>query len=114
MDIKIGDYVRTKYGIAKYIDNEVKSLKLIVIDRYIAYDHLEGYENVISQSEIIKSSSNIIDLIEKVYDVFEISHHKLKEAHIRYADENFISQLYDTQIKSIVTKEQFDNMEYKI
>lgn len=53
-------------------------------------------------------------LIEKIYDIFETSSNKLKEAHIKYAGEDFISQLYNTEIKSIVTKEQFSSMEYKI
>ena len=61
--MKIGDYVRTKYGIAKFIDYEIKSLGIIVIDRYIAYDHDTGYRNIITSDEIINSDPDIKKLI---------------------------------------------------
>lgn len=132
MDIKIGDYVRTKYGIGKYIDDEIKREKIIVIDRYIAYDHLEDYENVITQSEIIKSSSNITDLISED-DLLKIEYELAsgeKQSEVVQVIKNFEGKLfvnlwigkffieelehYNKHIKSIVTKEQFDNMEYRI
>ena len=61
--MEIGDYVRTKYGIAKFIGYEIKSLGIIVIDRYIAYDHDTGYKNVITSDEIINSDPDIKKLI---------------------------------------------------
>ena len=61
--MEIGDYVRTKYGIAKFIDYEIKSLEMIVIDKYIAYDHDTGYRNIITSDEIINSDPDIKKLI---------------------------------------------------
>ena len=61
--MEIGDYVRTKYGIAKFIDYEIKSIGIIVIDRYIAYDHDTGYRNIITPDEIINSDPDIKKLI---------------------------------------------------
>lgn len=61
--MQIGDYVRTKYGIAKFIDYEVKSLGMIVIDRYIAYEHDTGYRNIITPDEIINSDPDIKNII---------------------------------------------------
>lgn len=122
--MKIGDYVRTEYGIAKCI----KATPIKENSFLYEFDR-EVYEDVFhltaSELEKYKSSPNIIDLIQagdyvngyliaKVYDVFETSPKELKEAHIKFADEDFISQLYDTEIKSIVTKEQFGSLEYRI
>jgi hypothetical protein len=98
LTINVGDYVRTKYGIAKYIKDLVTKITIyFVIDEPIVYDNVEGSENLLCSNEITKSSPNIIDLIEegdyvngylieKIYDVFETSPNKLKEAHIKYAD----------------------------
>lgn len=61
--MEIGDYVRTKYGIAKFIGYEIKSLGIIVIDRYIAYNHDTGYRNIITPDEIINSDPDIKKLI---------------------------------------------------
>lgn len=126
--MKVGDYVRIRWGNGLQTISKCKNIVDMGDTQYAKddfYIHTDHSGEVIYKTMIVKSSPNIIDLIEdgdyvngylieKVYDVFEISHHKLKEAHIRYADEDFISQLYDTQIKSIVTKEQFSSMEYKV
>lgn len=124
--MKVGDYCYIKgisrdYGIGKItqLNSGYSSNGGELID--IQFKHSK---HSVPKINVI-SSPNIIDLIEdgdyvngylieKVYDVFEISPNKLKEAHVRYADEDFISQLYDTEIKSIVTKEQFESMEYKV
>ena len=64
--MKIGDYVRTEYGIAKYISDIVtKYVMYYVVDKDIMVCNVEGWENCLSGSnEIIKSSPSIIDLIE--------------------------------------------------
>lgn len=79
--MEIGDYVRTKYGIAKFIDYEIKSLGMIVIDRYIAYDHDTGYRNIITPDEIINSDPDIKKLI-------------LSGDYVRYKQGRYLSDQY--------------------
>lgn len=138
--MKIGDYVRTKYGIAKYIsDKATKQTIYFVIDKFIVCDNIEGWENCLCSNEIIKSSPNIIDLIEendlvkieyyaprynkRVERIFEVeykdkdwirfknSHCELCIFHHQWSGED--SKLKPI-IKSIVTCGQFESMEYKL
>ena len=109
--MNVGDYVRTDDG---YI-NKIKKVNHwnVLVD---ARD-LFGEEISIANNEIIKSSPNIIDLIEvgdyingiKVIDIVE------NDIYISdYYAESYISLVKVKDIKSIVTKEQFKNMEYKV
>lgn len=128
--MKIGDYVRTKYGIRKVIqiDNETTSkIRCYVLDKF--YNECKiCSSNYIYDEDIIKSSPNIIDLIEvgdyvNGYPVGKIYKSPNKDIGrvIKYADENVggyeydVFDLWESRIKSIsiVTKEQFENMEYK-
>ena len=115
--MKVGDYVRTKhYGISKIADiyNEDK----IELDKENAF----GIKGVCYMVEnIIKSSSNIIDLIEvgdyvngklvtTAEDVYTTDNIYIgKEVFINH-DELIVEE----DIESIVTHEQFSQMEYKI
>ena len=123
--MEIGDYVRTKYGIAKFIGYEIKSLGMIVIDKYIAYDHDTGYRNIITPDEIINSDPDIKKLI-------------LTGDYVRYRQGRYLSDQYyvvngiynrdgnfkyltvdneplDTiDIVSVVTFNQMSNDEYKL
>ena len=83
--MKTGDYVRTKYGIT-----QIK-------------------ENVCLLDEVIKSSPNLIDLIE-VGDYVNGFRVDRVEKDIDYDGYAITGE----QIKSIVTREQFESMEYKI
>ena len=59
--IEVGDYVRTKYGIAKVEKVEVdKPHKTI----WYTVDKAQFYCFLVREQEVIKSSKNIIDLIE--------------------------------------------------
>ena len=84
--MKVGDYVRTKYGIT-----QIK-------------------ENVCLLDEVIKSSPNIIDLI----DVGEYVNGEcvigVDSIEVYTKDGMYLNE----NIKSILTKERFKSMEYKI
>ena len=129
--MKVGDYVRTKYGIAKYISDKATRVTIYkVIDKDIVYDNVDGWEDVLFDNEIIKSSPNIIDLIE----VGDYVNGCRVEEHAHEKGRLFVTYTYiggkgfttyedysweltkDTadRIESIVTKEQFESMEYKI
>ena len=114
--MKIGDYVRTKDGIILKIKDieDIYTTDNIYISMAI-YDN-EGH--FVNEVEIIKSSSNIIDLIEvgdyvngrEVIDVYKMlgeTHYCFKNEYGRHYDKTY-------KIKSIVTKEQFESMEYKV
>ena len=120
--MKIGDYVRTKDGyICKYTqDNNVLGIETIGNDRYF----------LIRKSDIFKSSPNIIDLIEE-HDILKIEERKgvyticevevFREPYeeytflgVRLDNRPIAKKLYELNIKSIVTREQFKSMGYKI
>ena len=113
--MKVGDYVRTKnYGICKIIDiyNEDK----IELDKINAF----GIKGVCYNVEnIIKSSPNIIDLIE-VGDyvngyLVTTGNQGVGSIYIVEIDGlGLKKKLYEKDIKSIVTREQFSQMEYRI
>ena len=136
--MKIGDYVRMNWGIDK-VSNIYER-----IDRNIVFDTTNGYQNYFT--EIIKSSPNIIDLIEvgdyvnglpverigrtlddandiRVwFGVATYGRTTLNQINHRYTVKDEFEDDYSLRfrcikpenIKSIVTKEQFENMEYKI
>ncbi len=117
--MKVGDYVRTNYGTIFKIENMVEIdvdgtwFKSKVKENSIIKDLPRFmYEE---EDEIInKSSPNIIDLIE-VGDY--VNEEKVLEVLI---DRNMsrikteLSTFFNDEIKSIVTKERFSQMEYKI
>lgn len=101
--MNVGDYVRTKSGIIgkiKLIDNQTELEDLYLVKRKWYY-----------KEDIIKSRPKIIDLIE-VGDYVNgcpVLHKEENEVVcgllLRYKGED---------IKSIVTHEQFSQMEYKV
>ena len=107
--MKVGDYVRTDIGEIRKVVRITDDV--FVLDKEIVFAH---------KDKIKKSSPNIIDLIEvgdyvnghKVVDIAEalkravyIEDIKQKGGLISYTRDN---------IKSILTKEQFESMEYKV
>ena len=115
-----GDYVRTKhYGITKVLkiyNNTTTNYLSAELDKIDSFGRL-GVSA--SNDEIIKSSPNIIDLIE-VGDY--VNGEKVTPLMIRMRDEQGVFGLPDSceiyideiKVKSIVTKEQFSAMEYKV
>lgn len=116
--MKVGDYVRTKYGeITKIKDiweNERIFFENIIVLGYTTSDNIYASQK---EKYIIKSSPNIIDLIEvgdyiNGFKVYEIKNGQLRT--ISYYDGYICYLCSDYEIKSIVTKQQFKNMEYKV
>ena len=107
MELRVNDYVRTNYGSISKIEMIDEDDKSFIVSH-------KGYIDTI---DIINYSPNIIDLIEvgdyvngkEVID-FMLENHKRKGI-IVDAD---IWGFDIDEIKSIVTKEQFERMEYKI
>ena len=137
-EIKVGEYVRNKYGIARVIDIENNNgIDVLVFDKNICFlvnketgeikeDKLFNKLAIIEDIDIekIKHSSKIIDLIEEG-DFVEIDYYGGKVIEIVIRDNNELCigliehqpayiNLKDVEILSIVTKEQFERMEYKV
>lgn len=125
MELKEGMYVRTEIGTIGKITKITN--ENIFFDRQVFTNHRYCYSNTkylrkeISEKYIIKASNNIIDLIE-VGDY--VNGYKVYYCYC--ADEDMTGLFIDTeerkriwldkpsQIKSIVTKEQFESMSYKL
>lgn len=121
--MKVGDYVRTDNGCI------CKILKYTDISDNDFYVNTDSQYNVIYKSWIIKSSPNIIDLIEVgdyvngmlVTNIwidketgnieFEFNNH---ESYLFPKSWNYESRVTKYKIKSIVTHEQFSQMKYKV
>lgn len=110
--MKIGDYVRSDRGIIAKITN-INKTGSIICDRniYYGFNVVTNKRVLCDLSKIVKFSSNIMDLIEigdYVNGYYVIN--KPFNERIDTELDNFTKE----EIKSIVTKEQFAKMEYKL
>ena len=127
MKLEIGKFIRTSYGIRKIV-NITKDdgygkpkVRVIELDRHLNTPYKFDYifytdENVIKKC---KTSYNIIDILEvgdyvNGYTIYEIVEYEDDTRAIVIADDNKSIMWKKQDIKSIVTKEQFKNMEYRI
>lgn len=108
-ELNIGDYVRVEIE-SLSIQRICKIIKIISNDFF--YTDI-GY---FDKENIIKSSPNIIDLIEVGDYVNGGQVREIKKGYIRISGGKSIWEYLDNlkDIKSILTKEQFENMEYKL
>ena len=118
--MKVGNYIRSKDGkINKIIQAEYEAPCNAKHQFYYLIDNLE--EIWYPENEITKSSPNILDLIqkgdyvngEKITRIIPediCGDEILDYQHIFIGDK----EIYKEDIKSILTKEQFESMEYKI
>lgn len=125
MKLEVGMYVRTKYGISQYKYYDTTNGKLLCIPVK------DGSKGVFANIEdILKASDNIIDLIEvgdyvngeRVIalkkDISERNIHMNSKGNSIFVDYDLANDWYygidDEDIKSIVTKEQMEQMAYKV
>lgn len=114
MELSVGMYVRTElYSISKII--------YIEDTNWLEIDKNKGC--LIHDETVLKASHNIIDLIE-VGDY--VNGHKVLEVYedrIKFGEDDLVLArrsnydnyyLYFEDIKSIVTKEQYESMSYKV
>ncbi len=119
--MKVGDYVRTKDGI---IDQVIIEYNGYCASPSCNCNHVSCRRNYYDEDKIIKSSPNIIDLIEvgdivndeKIIDIGCLTNGPEKGTKVidYYIAPNTVYYLKNEDIKSIVTREQFSCMEYKI
>ena len=113
MQLEKNMYVRTKYGITQYREYEINNCGLL--SKIICMPVKCCNEGIFANAEdIVKASHNIIDLIE-VGDY--VNGYKVKqdeEGKLYYHKIIGYDLLEKCEIKSIVTKEQFESMSYKV
>lgn len=116
MKLEEGMYIRTKAGkIAKIINKYDNSGSI----------HKENFVWVLDDSsvlalhsqKVVKASYNLIDLIEvgdyvNGLQVMCITEFKDGSRYIEFDDGKYLCKNY--QIKSVVTKEQFESMKYEV
>ena len=115
--MKIGDYIRTDDGlIGKIVSEPYEYKDSIGCD--IDFGNNDIYNEYEMYQSIIKSSPNIIDLIEIGDYVNGNPVCLIKEdEHNRkwiYTDSNYKCGYLEEDIATILTHEQFNSMEYKI
>ncbi len=120
--MKIGDYCRTKDGfIAKLIEKDTwYKFDSVILEEEYPYNYLSREH---AKELIVKSSPDIIDLIEEgdyvngffiegnkgnYLETSDIDGEYSYLGHIEYR------KIYEKDIETIVTKEQFESMEYKV
>lgn len=109
MEIKVGEYVRTKNGkIDKVINNN-----------YYISEYLECEKGIVDKENILKHSFNIIDLIEvnDLVNGHRVANIKNDEGRVEIGLENdYMINYYieEQDIKTILTHEQYEINCYKI
>ena len=116
--MKEGDYVRTKDGIIAKITDIIEDLSIDCDRDVFDLDNMAMMEIPwnFKNEYIIKSSSNIIDLIE-IGDYVNGSYVEGFIEKNKFQNKLIITEtgmIDNNDIKSIVTKEQFKSIEYEV
>ena len=133
MKLEVGMYVRTPLGISKYLGKAVSEDYITREKEVTDFDEFDQLDEELWSGDVpnwvwecdiedvvLKASHNIIDLIEEGdiinyeetinNNVFET----INETVSLYLLNKFEEDKCDYKIKSIVTKEQFESMSYKV
>jgi hypothetical protein len=114
MKLEVGMYVRTKKGAIAKIERILYDEVHFNIKPIFSDGECLGY-NWFYISDVIKASHSIIDLIEAGDYVNGCKVHRIANCITIILDnEENISWVRPSDIKSIVTKEQFESMSYKV
>lgn len=123
MKLEVGMYVRTKWGDIRKIERIWNDTDFNVDKTYYNYNIEEDTLGCVLNEDIIKEPSfNIIDLI-KAKDIILGTDGKLYQCWKIYKDYVFTYSknkqgqtitLVDYQIDKVLTKEQFEQMAYKV
>ena len=112
MEIEVNDYVRTEWGDIERIVRVDNDNIIVEIEED---EDGRTYSKMCYKEEIIKSSPNIIDILEVGDYVNGGQVREIEKDYIRISGGSYIWQfLKKEEIKSIATKEQFKNIEYEV
>ena len=110
MELKEGMYVRyTRGAINGYVPPRIARIVDCSDNELIKIDNGQ----IILRSDVVKASENIIDLIE-VGDY--VNGERVNDVNLGNRNYVFcgLHRIYANEIKSIITKEQFESMKYVI
>lgn len=113
MKLNVGYYIRTDKGYIAKI-KQIQDDNYIFCDNVIKKEFCDSYEQCYSDTiNIVKASENIIDLIEagdyvNGYRVTYVYPNLIK------VDSTDIWEIHPHDIKSIITKEQFNSVKYEV
>jgi len=112
MVLELNEYVRTKNGIiAKVIGVQSGGIEKYYFDKEVI-DNFKELTQIGTENVVLKHSFNIVDLIEK--GDF-INGQRVEEKHKDGIFlENMQSFYKEKEIETILTKEQFEAMEYEV
>ena len=112
--MKVGDYVRTKYGITQYREYEINNCGLI--RKMVCMPVKSGENGIFANSEdVIKSSPNIIDLIQKGdYVNGREVYYTVGDLVVFDGGQDGEIYIKNKEIKTVVTKEQMEAMQYRV
>lgn len=110
MKLEVGQFVRTK-------DGEIHKIKSIN-DEYIEYENGFGVPYELKEY-IVKASYNIIDILEEGdyvngRKVYQVGYNFQDDFVLKMSKSNYDDFIYPNEIETIVTKEQFEQMAYKV
>lgn len=119
-EIKVNEYIRTKRGI---IDKAVKILDdyIFLESKFFITEYGES-STFIKKTDVVKHSSNIIDLIE-VGDILKLKNGEKWEVQEHQGNGNWLQLEWENiddnedffkKVDSIITKEQFESISYKV
>ena len=124
MKLEENMYVRTKYGIKQIYEIDEHKTKWKYLYKLKKQDGDECIDlGVLSSEDIIKASFNIIDLIEvgdyvngyEINAIQEVNEYYPKRLlFVVFPDGSILDVINGENIKSIVTKEQIEQMSYKL
>lgn len=112
MEIEVGEYVRTKRGMGKIL--EVKTVQPKMYGKHdLAYLIDVCPRMYISDNNFIKHDKDIKKLIE-IGDLIKYEENGFTKI-IRVGNPEKLNEMFEEfNIKSIVTHEQFESIEYKV
>ena len=121
MDIKVGEYIRTKSGYFAKVKNIIcKGYPIKSLERYIICDAEDG---TILNPEELKHSFNLIDLIEvgdyvngyRILNIVNLANSDKKVFTICKSDFKDICRVWgEEDIETILTHEQYNANCYKV
>jgi hypothetical protein len=119
-DININEYVRTKRGeICKVLGIRQEQRTGERVYEHLAY-YLDNHKGSLTPAFIVKHSPNIIDLIEKgdyvnESKIIDIVQAPIKAVYTENQEQKLaLIPIINEQIKSVVTKEQFNQVKYEV
>lgn len=113
MDINVGMYVRTEYGIAKIIDKEVSTIW--VLDKDIMLCHTSDNQNLCTTGQILDADKDIARLLRPGDFIDRFCIEDIQGTTIHTEVGYFIDfEDVEDMVTRIVTKEQFEKMGYEV